>query len=159
MSKRAAVAEIEPTIERRQHGPLAEGQAAVIGPTGRVVGYEKQFRDLVPLAIHRIALRYPQEIAPRLISAAMQLREDWERAGVEPRQVSAYSPLGASGQDDDEETPIARTRAYGRALSAIRLQSIRAVVEYVVIHDLDDGRVGLLKVGLKQLADHYRIDA
>lgn len=148
---------IEPTAERRRHGTLTLQQAAVYGPGGGVVGRSTHYRDRATLALLRIAREHPADITPRMVAAGMQLREQWELAGVEPRQTGAYSPLGAGGDDDD--VPIARTRAVGDALAAIGLVSVRAVVEYVVIHDLPDSRIALLRIGLSQLARHYKIDA
>jgi len=158
MSKRAAIAELLPTEQRFRHGFLKTEQAAIIGPSGRVIGHARQFREMQATALQRLASRFPEDLTPRLVRAGMQLRDDWEDAGVEPRQTSAYSPLGSPGSDDSEETPIARTKAAGRALDHIPMRTVRTVVEYVVIHDLEDNRVGLLKVGLVQLARYYRLE-
>lgn len=158
MSKRSNVAELLPTEQRFRHGQLTTTQAAIIGPSGRVIGHARQFREMRSTALQRLAARYPDDLTSRLVRAGMQLRDDWEDAGVEPRQTSAYSPLGSPGSDDSEETPIARTRAVGRALRHIPLHTVRAVVEYVVIHDLEDNRIGLLKIGLTQLARFYRLE-
>ncbi len=157
MSKRAAIAELLPTEQRFRHGQLTTTQAAIIGPSGRVIGHARQFREMRSTALERLAARFPVDLTPQLVRAGMQLRDDWESAGVEPRQTSAYSPLGSPGSDDSEETPIARARAVGRALRQIPMHTVRAVVEYVILHDLEDNRIGLLKIGLMKLAQHYRI--
>ena len=158
MSKRSNGAEFLPTEERFRHGFLKPWKAAIYGQTGNVEGHARQFWAQQTTALERLAARYPENLTPRLVRAGMHLRDEWDASGVEPRQTSAYSPLGSPGSDDSEETPIARTKAAGRALDHIPMRTVRTVVEYVVIHDLEDNRIGLLKIGLVQLARFYRMD-
>lgn len=157
-SLRPQKGEVPPPATRFNHGELKMTQAAVHGPSGRVVGVVRQWEDVQPTALQRLAARYPEDLTKRLVRAGMQLREEWDQAGIEPRQVSAYSPLGAAGESEDDETPICRSRAAQRAMDHVTTLAARSVLKYVVIHDIEDSRVGLLKIALVQLARFYRIE-
>lgn len=147
-----------PPAQRLVTGTLRRERSVELDPTtGRVRGTTERYRETCPLQLHKIAARYPLDITNRLVAAGMELRDAWDRAGLEPRQVGSYSPLGRGG-DGDEDRPIVSSWAIAHALGSIGQPTVRAVVELVVINDVPDSRVGLLKVGLMQLARYYGLE-
>lgn len=148
---------LAPTPERQQHGRLTTEQVArTYGVGERVRGMAFAHRETLPDALHRLAVRFPQDIRRPLLMAGEQLRTEWLESDCEPRCTAAYSPFGTQGEEPD--APLSKTVGVGAALAAIPLHAARSVVSYVILSDIEDSRVDLLKVGLTALCRHYRID-
>lgn len=157
-----------PTCERERHGKLV---AVASIPTEDDTALPGVKMHRVQSPVERYAMRGSLTI--RQSSAANDLREDWEFGIVgacdTARRGTGGGPAGMTDAQLDAAT------AYRRAVEAMG-KSVSAVVLPVVIGDAAGGEItvetlairrdedrkqvmGMLKLGLDRLADHYALCA
>ena len=147
------------TLERAQHSRLVQSQRLRTDDRGNPLrGEAYGLQDATPTALDRPPIVGPlarESDHETLRQAADRLREDWCAAGIEPSVCGGYGRQ--SGGEMTDAQALAHRR-YTRAMQAIGLPLVRSVVENVVVYDLPDSRVGLLVVGLRQLARYFGLD-
>ncbi len=161
-ARRRAVPMVEsvgPTPERLRHDRVEPVATAEAGAVAHVVR--------TPFALDRyhacglLAPGDPRENARRY-DAGCRLRDSWALAGLEPKVVGSYTPVGRGGRRFGIAAPqgpgrVDAYRAWQAAVRAVGPVASSEVVEACCLGNAVGGavRLEILRRGLAVLAAHY----
>lgn len=144
------------TRERSQHGPVIIEKVAEEHESSRNRDRARALELDDPLYVYR----RNRSITPAQRDAGLILRELWNRTGLEPRTISAYQELIASGSVSDLRTKsIDNYQKYLRAVRYVGLVASNEVMAVCCLNEFINPRhMEILRRGLDRLVEHFGIE-
>lgn len=141
------------TEERRQHGPL------VVERVPEDMADTKNRDRVRAIEINDPLYRYRRQgqITARERDAGLKLRELWEKAGLDPQIIGAYSEYISAGSIQAFRVVSIDHRERYEAALRLLTPNVKAAVERVIRYQerLGYGQMKHLKHGLKTLKRHF----
>lgn len=161
---RTAMGDVQPGADLGPRERHAKREPVALEPAGRDGGVRARVK--AQDALDRYALR--GELAPgdgkenhRRRDAALRLRLDWTKAGLEATLTSAYVEIVQGGRRIDRmATREDAYRAFRDAIQAVGPVAAQEVIETACLGNaVGRLRLEILRRGLAVLADHYEKDS